>query len=48
MTRDGDPIELLLDALRELKADVQDRYQRLSELPVDVCPGGQADPGHRP
>jgi len=40
-SRDGDPVDLLLDALRELKADVQDRYQRLSELPVDVCPEGK-------
>jgi hypothetical protein len=41
MSRDGDPVEILLDALRELKADVQARYQRLSELPVDVCPEGK-------
>ncbi|MEV5690712.1 cell division protein FtsK [Micromonospora globbae] len=41
MTRDGDPAEILLEALRELKADVQDRYERLSALPVDVCPEGK-------
>jgi S-DNA-T family DNA segregation ATPase FtsK/SpoIIIE len=41
MTRDGDPVEAFLRALRELKADVQDRYQRLSELPVEVCPEGK-------
>jgi DNA segregation ATPase FtsK/SpoIIIE, S-DNA-T family len=41
MTRAGDPAELLLDALRELKDDVQDRYERLSALPVDVCPEGK-------
>ena len=41
LTRDGDPVELLLDALREIKADVQDRYQRLSELPVTVAPEGK-------
>jgi DNA segregation ATPase FtsK/SpoIIIE, S-DNA-T family len=41
MTRDGDPAELLIDALREIKADVQDRYERLSQLPVDVCPEGK-------
>lgn len=41
LTRDGDPAEILLDALRELKADVQDRYQRLSELPVSVAPEGK-------
>jgi DNA segregation ATPase FtsK/SpoIIIE, S-DNA-T family len=41
LTRDGDPAEVFLDALRELKADVQDRYERLSALPVDVCPEGK-------
>lgn len=41
MTRDGDPVELFLEALRELKADVQARYQRLSELPAAVCPEGK-------
>jgi hypothetical protein len=41
LTRAGDPAELFLDALRELKADVQDRYERLSALPVDVCPEGK-------
>jgi S-DNA-T family DNA segregation ATPase FtsK/SpoIIIE len=41
MTRDGNPVELLLIALRDLKADVEDRYQRLSELPVDVAPEGK-------
>jgi hypothetical protein len=41
VTRDGDPAEMLLDALREIKADVQDRYQRLSELPVTICPEGK-------
>jgi hypothetical protein len=41
MTRDGDPAEILLDALRELKADVQDRYERLSALPPAVCPEGK-------
>ncbi|GAA0333101.1 hypothetical protein NE235_13365 [Actinoallomurus spadix] len=41
MTRDGDPVELFIDALREIERDVQDRYQRLSELPVDVCPEGK-------
>ncbi|MFG1998309.1 hypothetical protein ACGFNU_04070 [Spirillospora sp. NPDC048911] len=41
MTRDGDPVEILIEALRELKADVQDRYQRLSDLPTDVCPEGK-------
>ncbi|MDN3358924.1 hypothetical protein [Actinomadura sp. DC4] len=41
MTRDGDPVELFIDSLHAIKADVQDRYQRLSELPVDVCPEGK-------
>ncbi|QSB14141.1 cell division protein FtsK [Natronosporangium hydrolyticum] len=41
MTRDGDPVEGFIDALRELRADVQDRYQRLSELPAEVCPEGK-------
>jgi S-DNA-T family DNA segregation ATPase FtsK/SpoIIIE len=44
MTRQGDPVELFIDALRELKADVQDRYQRLSELDVDICPEGKLTP----
>lgn len=53
VTRDGDPAEMLLDALREIKADVQDRYQRLSELPVTICPEGKLtreiarDPAYR-
>jgi S-DNA-T family DNA segregation ATPase FtsK/SpoIIIE len=41
MTRDGDPVELFIDSLHAIKADVQDRYQRLSELAVDVCPEGK-------
>ncbi|WP_433057064.1 cell division protein FtsK [Dactylosporangium sp. CS-033363] len=41
MTRDGDPGEIVVEALREIKADVQDRYERLSALPVDVCPEGK-------
>lgn len=41
MTRDGDPAEIVLEGLREIKADVQDRYERLSKLPVDVCPEGK-------
>lgn len=44
MTSDGDPVELLLDALREIKADVADRYQRLSRLPVTVAPEGKLTP----
>lgn len=41
MTRDGDPAEIVLEALREIKADVQDRYERLSKLPADICPEGK-------
>jgi hypothetical protein len=41
LSRDGDPVEAFTDALREIKADVQDRYRRLSELPTDVCPEGK-------
>ncbi|MFF0862330.1 hypothetical protein ACFYUV_11300 [Nonomuraea sp. NPDC003560] len=41
MSRDGDPLEIFVETLRELKAEVQWRYQRLSELPVDVCPEGK-------
>ncbi|MEV5557140.1 hypothetical protein AB0L44_26070 [Nonomuraea wenchangensis] len=40
-SRDGDPLEIFVQMLRDLKADVQDRYQKLSELPVDVCPEGK-------
>lgn len=38
---DGDPAQHMLDALLELKADVESRYQRLRELPVSVCPEGK-------
>jgi S-DNA-T family DNA segregation ATPase FtsK/SpoIIIE len=41
MTRDGDPVETVLEALRELKDDVQQRYEKLSRLPVDICPDGK-------
>jgi S-DNA-T family DNA segregation ATPase FtsK/SpoIIIE len=40
-TRQGLPPEILLATLEALKADVQDRYARLSELPPDVCPEGK-------
>jgi hypothetical protein len=39
--RDGMPAEIFLRCLEGLKDDVQDRYQRLSELPPDVCPEGK-------
>ncbi|RJL29950.1 cell division protein FtsK [Bailinhaonella thermotolerans] len=41
MTRDGDPLETFVQMLRDLKADAQARYQKLSELPVDICPEGK-------
>ena len=40
-TKYGLPGDILLATLNEIKADVQDRYHRLSELPVDVCPEGK-------
>jgi S-DNA-T family DNA segregation ATPase FtsK/SpoIIIE len=40
-TRDGLPPEILLRALTALKDDVQDRYHRLSEMPVSVAPEGK-------
>lgn len=40
-TRDGLPPEILLAALERLKADVQDRYRRLSAMPPAVCPEGK-------
>jgi hypothetical protein len=40
-TRDGLPLEIFAATLNGIKADVQDRYQRLSELPPEVCPEGK-------
>lgn len=39
--RDGDPIEMLLDALREIKQHIIDVNEFLSTLPVDQCPEGK-------
>ncbi|MFE5193411.1 cell division protein FtsK [Streptomyces sp. NPDC056601] len=39
-----DPVVHLLSSLRELKADVEDRYHRLSELPLHICPEGKLTP----
>jgi S-DNA-T family DNA segregation ATPase FtsK/SpoIIIE len=39
-----DPVERFVAALLELKADVEDRYHRLSELPLHVCPEGKLTP----
>jgi hypothetical protein len=40
-TRDGLPPEILLATLEYIKADVQDRYERLSAMPASVCPEGK-------
>jgi hypothetical protein len=40
-TKEGLPPEILLDTLRRIKAEVQDRYNRLSELPTSICPEGK-------
>ncbi len=39
-----DPVVHLLTSLRDLKADVEDRYHRLSELPLHICPEGKLTP----
>jgi DNA segregation ATPase FtsK/SpoIIIE, S-DNA-T family len=39
--RTGLPLEIFGRTLLDIKADLQDRYQRLSELPADVCPEGK-------
>jgi hypothetical protein len=40
-SRDGLPLEIFAATLNGIKADVQDRYQRLSEMPTSVCPQGK-------
>lgn len=40
-TREGLPPEILRDTLLEIKADVEDRYERLSGMPTSVCPEGK-------
>jgi S-DNA-T family DNA segregation ATPase FtsK/SpoIIIE len=40
-TRDGMPVEILMDTLTEIRRDVEDRYHRLSEMPVSICPEGK-------
>ena len=40
-TREGLPPEIFLNTLESVKADVQDRYHRLSELDPAVCPEGK-------
>jgi hypothetical protein len=40
-TRDGKPPEVLLATLQAIRADVEDRYERLSALPTHICPEGK-------
>jgi DNA segregation ATPase FtsK/SpoIIIE, S-DNA-T family len=40
-TRDGDPVEQVLDALREIKKHIQDANEFLRTLPLAECPEGK-------
>jgi DNA segregation ATPase FtsK/SpoIIIE, S-DNA-T family len=40
-TRDGLPVEILMETLTEIRSDVENRYHRLSEMPVSICPEGK-------
>jgi hypothetical protein len=40
-TRDGLPLRIFGDTLMAIKADVQDRYERLSEMDPAICPEGK-------
>lgn len=40
-TRDGDPVEQVLDALREIKAHIQQANEFLRSLPLAECPEGK-------
>ena len=40
-TRDGLPLQIFGDTLTEIKADVQDRYERLSAMDPAICPEGK-------
>jgi DNA segregation ATPase FtsK/SpoIIIE, S-DNA-T family len=40
-TRAGLPPEMFLATLERIKSDVQDRYNRLSAMPVTLCPEGK-------
>lgn len=42
--RDGDPVELLRETLRNLKAHIIAVNDQLSRLPVDLCPEGKLTP----
>lgn len=37
-------VELLVSSLRELVADMNDRFERMSKLPADVCPEDKLTP----
>jgi len=40
-TRSGMPLQIFGDTLMEIKADVQDRYERLSQMDPKICPEGK-------
>jgi S-DNA-T family DNA segregation ATPase FtsK/SpoIIIE len=40
-TKDGDPVEQALDALREIRRDIDTVNEELATLPVSVCPEGK-------
>ncbi|WP_300611084.1 hypothetical protein [Trebonia sp.] len=40
-TRDGLPLQIFGDTLMDIKADVQDRYERLSQMDPRICPEGK-------
>lgn len=40
-TKLGDPVDIILASLRRIKADIADRYERLSNLDESVCPEGK-------
>lgn len=39
--RDGDPVQMLIDALEEIVAHIDKVNAILSDLPVDICPEGK-------
>jgi hypothetical protein len=43
-SRDNDPVEHLVDALREIKAHIEQVNEILSKLPVTECPEGKLTP----
>ena len=40
-TRDGLPLQIFGDTLMDIKTDVQDRYERLSQMDPAICPEGK-------